>query len=486
MSQQASQGPNRSRASSPAPATWWLVLKRELSQLWIGGRALNLTLVYTVLVGFYAYSMANDSVLSMIPPQEMVYEMVKAAMAASVFVGLILGADSLSGERERATLESLLLTPTSRTQIVFGKFLAAVSVWPVVFAISVPYWKLLSQGHEVYGNALVWGGTFGSVLVPAFTALGMFVSFWCNTNKQSMFVTIGLYLLFLLPTQLPGRAQTGGVGMFFQWINPLQSPHMFLARTLVNNRTPDESWEWFTMPVLFAVVMLGLLFWYAGPSLRLEAGRAGGWSSSRAAGWLAVALLLGGPGALPALAQDEAAPQQEAAPQPAEAPAASDEQPLKISIDMQAITVNAGTPIRYNTVVTNTGAASSPALIVAMNIINLKGAGEPVDPEDWSPQRTQYLDGLEPGAATTLSWRINAILDGDFMVYMVLIPEPASPEATSQPATSSGIHLTVKPFTRLNPGGVLPYAIGGPVVILAIILGIYRMRRRKLEAGDAS
>jgi hypothetical protein len=313
---------------------------------------------------------------------------------------------------------------------------------------------------------------FGSLLVPAFTALGMFVSFWCNTNKQSMFVTIGLYLLFLLPTQLPGRAQTGGVGMFFQWINPLQSPHMFLARTLVNNRTIDESLEWFTMPVLFALLMLGLLFWYAGPSLRLEAGKAGGFRLS------AVALLLGGSGAAPALAQ-EAAPQQEAAP------ASSPEQPVKISINMDAATVNAGTPIRYESVLTNSAAVKSPPLIVAMNIINLKGAGEPVDPEDWSPQRTQYLDGLEPGGSTTLTWRVNAILDGDFMIYMVVIPEPASPETTSHPATSSGVHLTVQPFTRLNPGGVLPYAIGGPIVILAIILGIYRMRRRKLEAGDA-
>src|SRR5262245_41472060 len=131
----------RTRPSESSP-TWWLVFTRELSQLWIGGKALNLTLIYTVLVGLYAYGMARDSTLSMTPPQEVVYEMLKAAMAASVFVGLIMGADSLSGERDRATLESLLLTPTSRRQIVVGKFLAALSPWPVALIISVPYWKL--------------------------------------------------------------------------------------------------------------------------------------------------------------------------------------------------------------------------------------------------------------------------------------------------------------------------------------------------------
>lgn len=471
---------SRSEVSASPSPTWWIVFTRELSQLWIGGRALNLTLIYAVVLGVYAYGMASDSVLSLIPPQEMVYELVKAAMAASVFVGLIMGADSLSGERERATLESLLLTPTSRRQIIVGKFLAAVSPWPVALAISVPYWKLLSQGTEVFNHAVLWGGVFGTVLATAFTALGMLVSFWSNTNKASMFVSIGLYLLFLLPTQLPGRAQTGGVGMFFQWVNPLQAPHMFLARTLVNNRTPNESWEWFTMPVVFLVSMLALLFWYAGPALRLEAGRASRmpWSLSRAAGIAVLALLMG---ASHARAQEAAAPPQEQAPS-----AAVERQQLQVSIDMGATSVKAGTSIRYNTVVTNTSTEKSPPLIMAMNIINLHGAGEPVDPEDWSPQRTQYLDGLEAGGSAKLSWRVNAILDGDFMVYMVVIPAPSGKETTSHPVTSSGIHLTVTPFTRLNPGGVLPFAIGGPIVILIIIFGVYRLRRQTVESADPS
>jgi hypothetical protein len=121
-----------------------------------------------------------------------------------------------------------------------------------------------------------------------------------------------------------------------------------------------------------------------------------------------------------------------------------------------------------------------------MNIINLDAAGEVVDPEDWSPQRTQYLDKLGPGESFKHSWRVNAILDGDFMVYMVVIPAPAGPEATSQPVASAGIHLTVTPFTQLNPGGVLPYAIGGPVLVALAIFVVYRIRRRGVDSGEES
>jgi hypothetical protein len=121
-----------------------------------------------------------------------------------------------------------------------------------------------------------------------------------------------------------------------------------------------------------------------------------------------------------------------------------------------------------------------------MNIINLDAAGDVVDPEDWSPQRTQYVEALAPGESATHSWRVNAILDGDYLVYMVVIPEPEAADATSHPIASSGIHLTVAPFTRLNPAGVLPYVIGGPVALGLGMFLLYRFRRRQIDAGEES
>jgi hypothetical protein len=142
-----------------------------------------------------------------------------------------------------------------------------------------------------------------------------------------------------------------------------------------------------------------------------------------------------------------------------------------------------GEPLLFDTVVTNHGTEASPPLTVAMNIVNLETGGDVVDPEDWSPQRTQYTEAIAPGQSAKHSWRVNAILDGDYMVYMVVIPKPGGEQATSQPVASSGIHLTVTPFTRLNPAGVLPYAIGGPSVLLLGVLVLYWLRRRQIEIG---
>jgi len=459
----------RGAPAGPPAHTWWVVFRKELRDLWIGGKALHLTVAYTVVLGVYAYIMVRDSSLRFMPPKEMVFELTKAAIVASVFVGLIIGADSLSGERERATLEGLLLTPTSRFQIMVGKFLAAASPGPVSLAITIPYMRALSQGDEVFSQAVIWGAGLGVVLTLGFTALAMFVGFWCNSNKTSLFVSLCLFLLFLLPTQLPGHAQGGTMGLFIQWVNPLAAERYYLALILVNNWTVARAWSWLLSSLVFTGVVVGLLFLYAGPGLRLEAGRKlrVSWNAARVAGAVLLAALL--PFRSTALAQQ---------PTPAQVTSG-----LRVAIDIDARTVKAGTPLEYKTAVTNAGTEASPPFTVAMNIINLNAKGDVVDPEDWSPQRTQYAEPLAPGQSTTLSWRINAILDGDYMVYMVAIPAPASAQATSHPVASPGIHLTVTKYTRLNPGGVLPYAIGGPVVLGLIIFVVYRRRRREIDAG---
>ena len=239
MSPTRSVNDTRVAPSGGTPA-WWLVFTSELHELWMGGKAPVLLLIFSVLLGIISWVMATNSELSLIPPPEMVYETAKAAITVGLFISLIIGADSISGERERATLEGLLLTPTSRRQIVLGKFLAGISPWPVAMLIAVPYMKVLSQGDEVFWYALPWGALMGTLLAPAFTAMGMLTSFWSNSNKTSLFSALGIYTLCLIPTQLPGGATSGAMGLLLNEVNPMQSTFVFLSTILVNNRTAME------------------------------------------------------------------------------------------------------------------------------------------------------------------------------------------------------------------------------------------------------
>lgn len=457
----------RAEPAGSALPIWWLVFRREFAELWVGGRALILLILFCIMMSVTSVLREIESNVSLIPPKEMVFLTLESAIAFGLFISLIISADSISGERERDTLETMLLTPTSRLQIVLGKFLAALSPWPVAFALSIPYMAILSKGHEVFGQALLWGALAGSLLVLGFTGLGMLLSIWSNSNKTSLFLSLLIYVLLLIPTQWTWQAQVGAVGDLLQAANPMEATHQFLEKVLVNNRTLEEMANHLVADTVFASVTVGLLFLYAAPRLRLEGGAPRLRLARRRNA--VVALLVS---ALLIASSVLGAPLQAQAPQTE--PPTNAEQPLEISIDMEYQTVKTGDVVEFATVITNNGEVESPPLHVAMNIINL-GQGDPVDPEDWSPERTQELEPLPPGESAELSWQVNTILDGDYMVYMTVVPKPASPESTTQPVSSPGIHLTVQAFTRTNPGGVLPIAIGIPV---ALALGALFVRRR--------
>jgi len=265
-------GQRQAKSFGRAIPVWWLMFTRELVDLWIGGKALYLILVYSLFLGFQAYAQVKTSETSFVPPKEMVFATLQGVIYVSGLIGLLIGADSISGERERGTLEALLLTPASRRQFLLGKFLAGLSPWPLALLIAVPFFLLLAQGDPIFGQALYWGGIIGTLLAIGFTGLGMLVSFWCNSNRVSFFVSLAIYLVLLLPSSWPGRAQLGYVAKLVQRFNPIEGPiNVFLPKILVNHRQFAEYAHWLRTPEVFAGVMVLLLFLYAASRLRIDA-----------------------------------------------------------------------------------------------------------------------------------------------------------------------------------------------------------------------
>ncbi|MCI0610016.1 MAG: ABC transporter permease [Anaerolineae bacterium] len=455
----------------PAVPASWVMLTSELTDLWVGGKALYLILAYSIMLGIQTFVLATNFELSLFTPQEMVFEILKSSIQVSLLIGLIIGSDSISGERERATLEGLLLTPASRRQIVLGKFLASLSPWPAALCISLPFIFVLAQGEVALGPAFLWSALVGILLVPAFTALGMIVSFWCNSNKTSFFISLGIFLVVILMGQVIGTTRVGVFGQMLLFINPIPSGFDFLSKMLVANGTFAEFWIYLKASFVFTAVVIGFLFYYLSPRLMVEEGRMSRlWSKlSRRVGLAVIVCLV----LAPSVTSAQALYQSEAGD-------------LQMSISIHSIQGKTGDTINFDTVVTNTSAQQSPPVIAAMNIINLSKTGDVVDPEDWSPQRTQYIDSLGPNQSTTLSWTVNAVLDGDFMVYVVGIPQPQTAEDSSQVVASPGLHLSVEKFTSLNPSGILPFVIGVPVVLVIAISLLFRMRRRQIDTGGSS
>ena len=461
-------GPASSKERSGSPV-WWLVFQRELIDLWTGGRVVVLLILFALVMSVTSLLLVLESRLDPIPPVEMVYLVVLNAVSFGVFIGLVIGADSISGERERATLEPLLLAPVKRLPIVVGKLIAALSAWPAALLVALPYLVVLAHGNDSLGKAVLLGALLGGLLTVTFTGFAMVVSIWSSSNRVSLFVCLVVYLFFLIPTQFPTNAQKGDLGYLIQELNPLQATSVLLEKVLVSQRSIAEQLPYLTAVAVAALLVLGLLVLYAAPRMGLE-GQAPGAGRLR---WGRSATLLAVVGALVALTS-LSMPKALAATSSPRGPQ------LEISVDLDHATVNVPDEVSFTSTVSNNGAVDSPPLTVAMNIVRI-GPGEPVDPEDWSPQRTQLAAPLSSGGSTKQSWVVTAILQGDFMVYLTVIPTPSGPDTTTQPVAAPGIHLSVNGFTDTNPGGVLPVAIITPTVLILLAL-IPRRRRRRLAA----
>lgn len=459
---------------SPAPG-WVVIASRELAALWRGGRILVLIIPFSIVLSAISYLLATNNELNLIPPKEMVLLVLQVSLAVSILITLILGANSISGMRESGTLESLLVTPVSRQQIVLGKFLAALSPWPVMLAVAAPYAAILSPDARFFWLSLSVFALAGSLLIILSAGFGLLVSVYSNSNKSSLSVSLVVLLLSMSFTQLPGTTQTGNIARLFKRINPMESTWHFTEKVLVNNRTISEmtsitgpEGNWLLSPLLLTGLVLGLLFVYR-PKLTLE-GKLdldeilGLFRRRQSAAPVVFLLVLAGsvlftPGAL---AQNVV------------------KQDVGISIDRSYETRRTGDIFNFTTRVKNNEPSEQSApLVVAMNIVNL-GSGQPVDPEDWSPERLQALDPLAPGEASKLHWEVDPILEGDYLVYMVLAPKPGGKTSTSQPVTTPAIHLTVTRYTWLNPGNVVPLAIGMPVALTAAWIGLRALRRREV------
>src|SRR5437899_9157161 len=135
------------------PRGWAIVFQRELRDLLSGGRGLVLCVAFSFLVGLIAYLTATNRALNFLEQRESVNLTLQVAIAVGALLTLLAGADAVSGERERGTLESLLLTPASRLELTAGKLLASLSLWIAAFAISLPYVWFLGRGVGVVGDA---------------------------------------------------------------------------------------------------------------------------------------------------------------------------------------------------------------------------------------------------------------------------------------------------------------------------------------------
>jgi ABC-2 type transport system permease protein len=252
---------------------WLVVAGRECADLWRSGRGPLLLFLFSILLSAVTYLTSTNQALNFLEQREAVNLVVQLAVAVGVLAALVVSADAISGERERGTLESLLLTPVARRAILAGKLTAALSLWLATFVVSIPYLWILAREVGILTQALALGLLVGTLVAVGLGSIGLLISAVSNSNRTSLAGSLFLLLVLFAPTQLPSGLPQSWFFEVLVRLNPVASAVNYISSSLVGDHPWTQDLPNLVSPLLSVVVAGGALA-LAGPRLvQLTAGR---------------------------------------------------------------------------------------------------------------------------------------------------------------------------------------------------------------------
>lgn len=256
-------------ANAAPPRAWRIVAERELRDLWGGGRGLGLALIAALLFSVVSYLSASQTALNLLDAKEAVHLLVQVVVVLGGLLTLVVAADAVSGERDRRTLEPVLLAPIHRHDIAIGKLIAALSLWLATLAVAVPYIAVLGTGPGVARTALVATAVVGTLIAIGLAGLGFIVSGLSNSNRLSLAIALFAVLALTVPSRVP-QITNNSIGNALLHGNPITSGLAAIERLIVKGESWGGLTGWLISPVIGAAAVIALSVSLAARLLVLE------------------------------------------------------------------------------------------------------------------------------------------------------------------------------------------------------------------------
>jgi sodium transport system permease protein len=172
--------------------------------------------------------------------------------------------DVCAGEKERGTMETLLISPASREEIVWGKFL---TIW--VFSAATALLNLLSMGLTTWQfstklildasfrpAALFWAVVLLMPLSAFFSAICLAVGAYARSSKEGQYYLMPLFLItmpLIFLTLAPGVE----LNHFYSMV-PVTGVALLLQKLMAAKPPDHDLWGYF-LPVLGPTVVYSWL-----------------------------------------------------------------------------------------------------------------------------------------------------------------------------------------------------------------------------------
>ena len=232
------------------------IFRRELYVLFVSPLAYLLLGAWTLLSGwsFYlltTYYSAHYASASSDHPLSAFFGRTSLFYVPVLIVIPLLSMRLIAEERQRGTFEMLRSAPASPSEIVLGKYLAALVFWMALWLPTLAYpWLLRTHAPLDLGAlAASYLGVF--LLGAAYLALGLWTSTW--TRHQLLAALLSFALLALLfAAGLAESLVEGSVSAFLSFISVWNHMDAF-ARGLVDSRTLGFYLTLATLALMFSI-----------------------------------------------------------------------------------------------------------------------------------------------------------------------------------------------------------------------------------------
>ena len=148
---------------------------------------------------------------------------------------------------------------------------------------------------------------------------------------------------------------------------------------------------------------------------------------------------------------------------------------VEVTLSRQTVSTKLGSSFDFESTITNGTDAPLSDLIAHLDVIG-RDPSVYVDPEDWSSERTKFLDPLVPGESVEVPWTVKAVTRGEVSIDVAVL---SGTGVQRRLAISPPLDASIAEQRTLNSGGVLYLALGLPALLGAGILATRRRRRRR-------
>lgn len=240
-----------------------LITRKEAGELLLGLRGLAWLMAAACALSVFALLLVGNTELSLLDNAQVVYDMAAIVTALGALLALVVGIDTVAGERERGSLVPLLLTPVSRDAILVGKLGGVALAWAVLYAIAWPYlWAIGSTGQNLLEGTLVLA-LWGSPVVLAFGFLGVALGARLASLRAALLAGLIGLLVSASPVLVGPSLRQSAIGRAFDAINPFSAALNAFDAVIIDSLSPSAEW----IQLVVVLIALALASWFARSAL---------------------------------------------------------------------------------------------------------------------------------------------------------------------------------------------------------------------------